>query len=348
MLTLSHTHADGTQLHGTARGDGSAEVLRTRPGGSYWKWSRHLGAWFILRSRDHLPNHHRIEATAQALRAAGFEVTTEVDDASRPTSDVVAEQRARAADRAEALDEKVGRRVGEAEAHHAGARRIYNGYPMGQPILIGHHSEGRHRRDLERAHRHDEKSWEAAAQARYAAQRAEAARRAASGREARSTVENRVKKLRADIARDLRSLHGYWNRWGQTQTWVWDEGLGRHVLQPVPVEPDSTYGQELITRIVENTDQRLYWAAVLEQMPAPAKPAKPAKGDTVEVDAAWLPVVRSSKHDVTVAWPSDEDPKRTRRVPWGRISAWTRSNGAVSAVPPRHDTPVLADGTDLR
>lgn len=142
MLTLSHTHADGTQLHGTARGDGSAEVLRTRPGGSYWKWSRHLGAWFILRSRDHLPNHHRIEATAQALRAAGFEVTTEVDDASRPTSDVVAEQRARAADRAEALDEKVGRRVGEAEAHHAGARRIYNGYPMGQPILIGHHSEG--------------------------------------------------------------------------------------------------------------------------------------------------------------------------------------------------------------
>ena len=33
---------------------------------------------------------------------------------------------------------------------YEGARQIASGIPLGQPILVGHHSEGRHRRDLKR------------------------------------------------------------------------------------------------------------------------------------------------------------------------------------------------------
>jgi hypothetical protein len=40
------------------------------------------------------------------------------------------------------------------------ARRLASFIPMGQPILVGHHSEKRHRRDLDRINRGFEKSWE--------------------------------------------------------------------------------------------------------------------------------------------------------------------------------------------
>lgn len=41
----------------------------------------------------------------------------------------------------------------KAEASFAGADRIAEGIPPGQPILVGHHSEKRHRRDLDRIDR---------------------------------------------------------------------------------------------------------------------------------------------------------------------------------------------------
>jgi hypothetical protein len=49
----------------------------------------------------------------------------------------------------------------EAETAHGAATRIWGAIPMGQPILVGHHSERRHRRDLSRADRAMRKSVEA-------------------------------------------------------------------------------------------------------------------------------------------------------------------------------------------
>lgn len=42
-------------------------------------------------------------------------------------------------------------RKAKADAAYKAARAIVGNIPMGQPVLIGHHSEKRHRRDLERA-----------------------------------------------------------------------------------------------------------------------------------------------------------------------------------------------------
>jgi hypothetical protein len=47
--------------------------------------------------------------------------------------------------------------------------------PMGQPILVGHHSEKRHRRDLERIHRAMDRSCQEARKAKYWERRAQAA-----------------------------------------------------------------------------------------------------------------------------------------------------------------------------
>ena len=54
--------------------------------------------------------------------------------------------------KAERCRELADKARSRSEAANASARRIADIIPMGQPILIGHHSEGRHRRDLARIH----------------------------------------------------------------------------------------------------------------------------------------------------------------------------------------------------
>ncbi len=46
--------------------------------------------------------------------------------------------------------ERAAKERGVAATAFSSARRAANGIPMGQPILVGHHSERRHRKDLER------------------------------------------------------------------------------------------------------------------------------------------------------------------------------------------------------
>lgn len=52
--------------------------------------------------------------------------------------------------RAERRREWAAGREARSEAAFNRARVVADGIPLGQPILVGHHSEGRHRRDIER------------------------------------------------------------------------------------------------------------------------------------------------------------------------------------------------------
>jgi len=62
----------------------------------------------------------------------------------------------------------------EAETAHGAATRIWDAIPMGQPILVGHHSERRHRRDLSKADRAMRRSVEADKRSKELAGRAAA------------------------------------------------------------------------------------------------------------------------------------------------------------------------------
>src|SRR5206468_3142666 len=55
-----------------------------------------------------------------------------------------------AQDRADHYEERAGKAAGRAAAAHGKADTIASMIPFGQPILVGHHSERRHRRDLDR------------------------------------------------------------------------------------------------------------------------------------------------------------------------------------------------------
>jgi hypothetical protein len=54
--------------------------------------------------------------------------------------------------KAERLREWADKREKKSATAFQSAERIASGIPMGQPILVGHHSERRHRRDLDRIH----------------------------------------------------------------------------------------------------------------------------------------------------------------------------------------------------
>jgi len=73
----------------------------------------------------------------------------------------------------ERLEDRADKKRAEGNARLATAHRIHDGIPMGQPILVGHHSERRHRRDLERADTNIRKGLEAREYADELAHRAE-------------------------------------------------------------------------------------------------------------------------------------------------------------------------------
>ena len=77
------------------------------------------------------------------------------------------------ADRYEAMASKAR---SESTASYAAQKRILDFIPMGQPILIGHHSEKRHRADLNRADNLMRKPCEANNKAKHYDNKAESAR----------------------------------------------------------------------------------------------------------------------------------------------------------------------------
>ena len=74
--------------------------------------------------------------------------------------------------------------------------KLADSIPFGQPILVGHHSEGRHRRDLDRIHRGMEKSLELGKKADYYAQKAA---NAANPSFISSDDENAISKLKEKL-----------------------------------------------------------------------------------------------------------------------------------------------------
>jgi hypothetical protein len=201
-LTIEHTEAEGTLLLGTCRGDGSAGVVK----GLGWRWGRSIGLWFVPRSRDAAPKRVLIEQTAVQLRAAGFEVEVVIDTTTGDRAEVEERLAGRAEARAGRLQDRAEREQTKAEQRYAASRRIADGIPFGQPILLGHHSQARAERDARKIRSHMEASLEHQERANRAVAAAATADAATRHRHSPVTVANRIERLGADIRRMERSL----------------------------------------------------------------------------------------------------------------------------------------------
>lgn len=205
-LTITHNHAEGTLIEGTTKGDGAADALKA----NRWRWGRSIGCWYIPHSRDKNAPAHRINATADALRAAGFTVEILIDNTARPAADVEADKTARLNARADALADKADRKDAAAESAEARHRDAADRLPPGgEPIKLGHHSENRHRRDIDKAWDALGRSVEAHRDAEATQDRATNARAAAAARYNPVTVANRIEKLEAEARKVDRLLTGY-------------------------------------------------------------------------------------------------------------------------------------------
>lgn len=113
------------------------------------------------------------------------------------------------ADRIERLRERAQSRAVQGSASIDAARAMGERIPFGQPILVGHHSERRHRRDVDRIDGKYRRGFEALAESKDLARRADAAEaNAAISSDDPSAIEKLEAKLAAQRAEHAREVAG--------------------------------------------------------------------------------------------------------------------------------------------
>lgn len=286
--------AEGTLLHGTSRGDGTAELVK-RFG---FRWSGRLGAWFYPRNRT-VPLPSQLTAWAAQLTEAGHPCEVEV------TSATVAEQEAARAERlderADRHDARAVRREAESDARLAAAKRTADMIPLGQPILVGHHSEGRHRRDIARIEGNYRKGFEAHAEAQEAARRADSTRRTMAHRESAPTTMRRIERLEVELRQ-------------------WQRAIARSRPNGLTDDDDSAWAVRARENVGRLTEQIEHWKAHLAQLEASgvkvwsretvqAEIAKQAEAlgasltrTEVKVNGSWSPLIRLNAKSLTIDW----------------------------------------------
>lgn len=293
-VTITHTPQDGTLIDGAAKGDGTADILNS----AGWRFSRNLGGWYVPRSRDSAPRWPLIDVTRHQLQQAGFDVDVEVDYHQRDAEQVETDRLARMQDRAAAM-------IGQAERAHARAagaeQRLAHADSRlpgnGQPILVGHHSENRHRRAIERAQTALSASVDADHAAAEAARRADVAGAAVDSRYNPVTVVNRVERIAAELRR-----------------------LGRELARPgLP----ATARPHLEEQVAVLEQEHALWTRVHAEQVARGEvtdygPHNVAAGDLVRIRGHWHQVVRANKKTVTV--PSSLA-SWTDTAPWQHVNA---------------------------
>lgn len=110
----------------------------------------------------------------------------------------------RAEDRADRFDGYSERRAKEAQQQHNAVDRLVEHIPLGQPILIGHHSERAARRDAERIQNGMRKAVQLWDRSTYWTERAERAIKHAKYKELPAVRARRIKKLEAELRSSLR------------------------------------------------------------------------------------------------------------------------------------------------
>lgn len=176
-------------------------------------------------------------------------------------------------DKAERYETYAANAEARAESRSRAAESISSFIPFGQPILVGHHSERRYRRDIERIRNNVEKSIEESEKAKYLKGRAFDLSLSQERLENRRFIGNRIK----DAEKAIRQL----SKWAE------------------PTNP----------RLVQAQEKLAFWKGRLAQIEAKqveeghaiASPETVKVGDMILYRRSWMPVVRVNRTTVTVS-----------------------------------------------
>ncbi|MCX5206692.1 DUF3560 domain-containing protein [Streptomyces sp. NBC_00237] len=290
-ITITHTRAEGTLVEGTDKGDGTGDILKDRSygrrGGSGFKWSRMLGCWYLPHSRDHRADTYSINLLSTRLRDKGFEVTVTIDEEQRRTfAEAEADREEKAEARAERFADYAGNAASRSASLSDSAHRMGDAIPFGQPILVGHHSEGRDRRYRERMDTTMRKSFAESDRASHWAGREQAAASYKAFRNNPPRTLRRIAKLEAQLRRVEK----------------WQAGKSAGGFYRDIENPDTV--AELAREHLEVTEEIAHWQDVIKKAEAEGFKvwSKPdfAKGDFVRCRGRWYEVMRVNAKSVSV------------------------------------------------
>ena len=231
------------------------------------------------------------EALVSRLRAEGV-----------PSAERRADYRAgRSQRRAERLEARAEKQSKEASTRFATARRIGDAIPFGQPILVGHHSERHHRRDINRIDTNMRKGSEAYEAAQDLARRAATAAENAEQNWSVRYLAERIREREADLRR-----------------------LDRYDAQ----YPTRGVEQRQVDRARLKDEIAFYQRKIDEQGGIKYGPDDIAVGDLVNYRGTWYPVRRVNKKTVTIGrWLGIE--KFTWTPPYSEISDVKKAGAPV-------------------
>ena len=282
MITIEYTHAEGTLLRGTARGDGTGAVIKSVRDG--WRFSRNIGtdgAWYLPHSRDRRADRRVIDRLADALRAAGHEVKVTIDDTPRAAADIEADRAARVAVRVGRYGELADARHTSGGARLAHVRERRSHLPLGQPVI-----SDRYANFLQRLNRTEDRARAEIATGDQWQGRADAAASTQRYRHNPRVITRRIERLEAEQRRWQRARDNATSR---------DEQAGAS-------SDDLARADAEIAQLGEAID---YWRLKLAELEATGNYRPWTRehflvGDEVRVLGTWYPVLRVNKKSVTV------------------------------------------------
>ena len=291
MITITHTHADGTMLEGSSKGDGVYELLKGLR--DNWRYFPSIRAIGIGQSRDKVADTYKIKRAAEALRAAGHEVTVTVDESERRT---FAEAEAQRNESAEARAERMAGYAANAAARSTAAyersHQMAEAIPFGQPMMPDHYSYGRDVRYRDRMHNLMGKSIEEGKTAEHFEHRAANAETYKASREDIPRTLRRIEKLEAEERQLQRRLTG--------------TGLAMHG-EDTPAS--GGYARRLSVRRADIAEQLAYWRGIVAKAAENGVkvwgPADFAVGDFVHGRWGWAEVLRVNPKSLTIPWGSN-------------------------------------------
>jgi len=237
-----------------------SEEIRNKMKAVGFKWSSAQMKWYAK-------DNTRTRQVANELATQGEDVGEHLTFEQKMERD-----KDRAGRRQERLGAKAEKLESVAESKLEQAHKMADVIPFGQPILIGHHSEGRDRRYRERIHGTYEKGFEAMKEAKEVSQRLEGSQALSRKRETPGYMSRKIDKLETDLRKFERDK-GQWQ--GHSAEWE--------------------------KRTNDLKEQIAYWKKELgEAGGLKVTPADVKAGDEILYIGTWYEVVRVNPKTVTI------------------------------------------------
>jgi hypothetical protein len=193
--------------------------------------------------------------------------------------------------------------------------------PMGQPILVGHHSEKGHRRLLERSDNKMRRAVEESEKAKNLAWRAKSLAYDVKKMQSLTYLQNQIKKNQHLV-----------NKYKAYQDGRFYINGGRYETEKKEVSPETFERYQLkINEYQELVDFYTYKLnerkkELSEEGHFVLDASKINKGDLVQYHGQWYPVVKINKLTITILYKWNESHSANHAVKFGRITGHKAQN----------------------